>query len=118
MIKRLPPPGDNDQYTLVPYWVDECGHGLECYVCSFTVPFHPGQKIQRYDLHLFPQKFHGLEVCLRYGNEPHEYISPGGLGDFLVTAGINWSGQRPYYTAAQILRDKGVFDWSPRERTA
>ncbi len=96
-----------------PKWKDGCEHGAEHYICTFTV-MDSSRGLNAYDLYLFPEHFFGTEVCIRYGDEPSQYISPGGLGQFLYTSGVNWKESPVYTQASQILREFGCFNWQPR----
>lgn len=106
-----------------PIYTDSCEHGPECYVCSIREFRHPHNKETEagkytyYDLYLFPQKHYGMEVCIRYGNEGSEYISPGSLMEFLAHANTTYhfTARDVYYLAAQIIRNKGTCIWTPRE---
>ena len=92
------------------YWIDHCKHGKEAYIGSFKV-FEAGDKLRTYDLHVFDTK-HGQEVCIRYGNEDYEYISPGSLGGF-----IKRSHMTPAYQAAcDLLLDKGDIKYIKRAK--
>lgn len=96
-----------------PVWQDHCEHGLDAYVCSFTVTRASGGVFtqKEYDLYLFDQPTMGTEVCIRYGNKDSEYISPGRLGDFMSSSG--W--HNPEYREAQrILKDLGTLTWTPK----
>jgi hypothetical protein len=100
-------------FTTTPYWKDSCEHGPENYVCSFTTLDHIGKKVEHFDLYLFAESFYGTEVCIRYGNEGHEYISPGGLLQFIRTAGQH-TFSSAYRKAAEILIDRGCAFWEVR----
>lgn len=99
-----------------PVFKDGCEHSPDCYVCTFRVlEIRSGNySYVNYDLYLFPQSFQGTEVCIRYGDKPEEYISPGGLGEFMNTAGIHWADMVHYQRASLILRNFGCFAWTPR----
>lgn len=100
---------------LGPVWQDACEHGVDCYVCSFQVLKHDTKEIKKYDLYVFPNDYYGNEVCIRYGNEGHEYISPGGLAQFLMSAALHRGVLPEYSAAADILRERGKMTWEPRE---
>lgn len=114
----LPRNADRDaSYSIIdgPVWTDGCNHGAGCYVCSFTWLNHGSLILKKYDLYLFPQSWHGTEVCIRYGDKPSHYISPGGLGEFLMKANF---ADREYRVAARILSELGKTTWEPRPYTA
>jgi hypothetical protein len=116
MKLKINPTEEDAMLTLIdgPVWPDDyCNHGKDCFITSFEVANHNTHTIDKYDLYLFPDKFHGQEVCIRYGKEDNEYISPGGLLQFL---GYQQSPQHePNYTACQILRRYGNATWTPNE---
>ena len=86
-----------------PVFHDCCDHPAGSYVG--TVSFFDRDRRKALDVYLFPSHREGCppEVCLRYGNECHEYISPGGLFDFLCSARTLPS---PEYTNALALIDE------------
>jgi hypothetical protein len=95
-----------------PVWVDGCNHPKEAYVGSFkSLHFKPELREASYDLYVFDSPS-GQEVCIRYGNEPQEYYSPGPLVQFIQLAS-RWyeKAVRHYVDALEILKEKGVFSW-------
>jgi hypothetical protein len=105
-----------------PIWADACNHGKECYVCSFET-FHRSHDkaskevfLTQADLYVFPHKWYGHEVCIRTGNEGSDYISPGGLGEFLrhSNSPYHTTHRDEYDIAAQILIAFGTMTWEPR----
>ena len=103
-----------------PAWSDGCEHGAEYYVASFEVPracrHNKTYVEEKFDLYLFPDPHYGTEVCIRYGNEDSEYISPGGLGEFLQQANATWHYSRAdiYHYAAKFLLAFGKVHWERR----
>jgi hypothetical protein len=65
---------DNFKY---PYWQDGCKHKRSEFIGGFESYSRNDKIFKRYDLYLFKAKYYGTEACIRYGNEPYEYISPG-----------------------------------------
>jgi hypothetical protein len=61
-----------------PIFENHCNHSKESYVGSF---FFDGW----HDVYVFPNPRYDKigEVCIRYGNEGSEYISPGGITGFM-----------------------------------
>ena len=56
----------------VGYWFDGCEHPKESYVGSFSI------NTRKFDIYLYDDN--GKEkVCVRFGNEHHEYLSLGDL---------------------------------------
>lgn len=93
-----------------PVWTDGCNHPKEAYVGSFaSLHFKPELKQASYDLYVFDEPS-GQSVCIRFGNEPQEYYSPGPLMRFISTA--EWEGATPQYSdALQMLKAKGNLYW-------
>ena len=102
-----------------PLFEDGCCHAPETYVASFDVADfrrnENGKKeyfIEYYDLYAFPSHGGGTNLCLRYGNEDHEYLSPGPcLSYFMGVATRIDPPNPPYERALQILREDGAFKW-------
>ena len=97
----------------VPVFTDECNHGTDHYVGTIQVLRNhedykkTGGIFDCYDVYIFHSENY-QEVCLRYGNEPHEYISPGTLIDFIRAA----SNKMPhYYKAMQLILSRGKIRW-------
>lgn len=67
-----------------PRWKDCCEHAKESYVATFEI-WDKG-KCEVYDLYVFDQRGRS-EVCLRFGDEPGDYISPGNVGQLLGKRG-------------------------------
>jgi len=94
------------------YWIDGndvgCQHLHQYYVGSFvheelvlgsTMP-----RVEKLDIYVFPQSG-GDTVCIRYGDEGHQYYSPGSLIQFIQTASL--PGHTMYKDALQLIRTKG-----------
>lgn len=95
-----------------PVWTDGCDHPKGTYVGSFiTLHIKPEIRQAIYDLYVFNQPS-GESVCIRYGNEPQEYYSPGPLVQFVQLASRWWEDAAPHYVdALEMLKEKGVFSW-------
>jgi hypothetical protein len=89
-----------------PVWPDCCNHEAGSYVASFEV-CKSLDKLDRYDLYVFRHSKLGQEICIRYGRECSEYISPGSLGEFLTR-----NQHEPYTTAIRILLHFGRVTWT------
>lgn len=115
MNKRLLMKYSQDSHPTIvgPVWENGCEHGDDEYVCSFECADHPTKTVKKFDLYLFQDDLHGVEVCIRYGNKGHEYASPGDVGSFLMSA-ASWPQNQEYRIAAMILKECGLFDWKPR----
>jgi hypothetical protein len=91
-----------------PVWPDGCEHEAESYVASFQV-CRSLDRLDRYDLYVFRHKRYAQEVCIRYGKECSQYISPGSLGEFLTR-----NQHEPYTTAIRILLHFGRVTWQAK----
>lgn len=98
-------------YGLVdgPVWQDGCRHDKGSYVASFEV--WERKTLQTFDLYVFDERGES-SVCLRYGNEGGEYISPGDVGQFCRTS-FQVSATE-YRRAYEILQHLGTFHWKPK----
>ena len=92
-----------------PVWTDACEHGREHYIASFMVAkiMHHTRTVyhETFDLYLFPQKHYGTEVCLRFGDEPHQYASPGPLHEFMARRRY---ASDEYTRAIDIINELGL----------
>jgi hypothetical protein len=104
---------DIEGLTTTPFWKDECSHSADSYVCSFIVNRIHDNKVfdTKFDLYIFKQKYYGQEICLRNGNEPGEYYSPGSVTDFISR---NRFGTRWYRSVADLLCYIGNIKWELR----
>ena len=95
-----------------PIWPNGCEHEEGTYVASFEIFNFKQNKIDKYDLYLFQDRGSKCQhVCIRYGKEGSEYISPGDLGGFLARSdGV----YEPYATAVRILLHYGNVEWSKK----
>ena len=93
-----------------PFWKDECNHAPESYICSFIIErIHDKNVFEtKFDLYIFNQPYYGQEICLRDGNEPKDYCSPGSVTDYMIHYG-NASGLRR--NIASLLRHIGRIKW-------
>jgi len=92
-----------------PYFKDECNHGKKCYVGSKKYQAWSIGELEDYkiDVYIFTDS-QGQQVCIRYGDEPHEYVSPGSVCSFLLLVD---SGLQAYSEAYTVLRENGTFKW-------
>ena len=81
-----------------PKWMNECGHPAESYIGSFEY------RGEAYDVYVFDQR-DDQHVCIRYGNEPEKYYSPGRIQDFLR----NSTHLEIYQRAYKIISKHGGF---------
>lgn len=92
---------------------DNCGHGVDCYVGTFTyvdIWRDDGETRYKeiiYDVYVFEQQTTGAEVCLRFGDEGPEYLSPGPIHQFLMSC----QQSETYRRALDLLLKAGRFSW-------
>ena len=92
-----------------PVWDNGCGHKDDEYVGSFIIVGSLGDQ-EKYDLYVYTDKASGnAHGCLRYGNEGHEYLSPG-----CVTRMFQNTALPSYRAACEMLRNEGRFGWTKK----
>ena len=79
-----------------PFWEDGCQHGEDCYVGSFRT------ETEKIDVYLYTT-LRDHEICLRFGNDCHEYYSPGPLLQFL-NLDSNSEGERTIQAQQLLLQ--------------
>jgi hypothetical protein len=85
-----------------PVWTDGCNHDSAAYVGSFETL---GEK---YDLYVFSDEMYGNNVCIRCGNEPSNYASPGGIVGLIQGAQV---GMESYKDALELILSLGKIVW-------
>ncbi len=90
---------------------NRCGHLAEEYVGTISdVEKVNGEWMERfYDVYVFADKHFGHEVCIRYGNEPSEYLSPGTI-DMMVR-----STREIYRKTMSLIEEQGFFVYKRRK---
>ena len=74
------------------HFTDRCRHGEDSYVGSFV------HMNETYDVYTYEgQVPKGTHACIRYGNEGHEYMSPGPLKN------LNYGPSDSVYSKAREL---------------
>lgn len=71
-------------YTYKPVFDDHCEHGESAYIGSFDLVIRDSNNTFLegfYDVYVYDGN-RGSEICIRYGNEPADYISPGRIDQF------------------------------------
>lgn len=98
------------QYYATGYWSDGCEHPSDSYIGSFTID------TRKYDVYYFKDDFawNGKSVCIRYGNECHEYISPGTMENIKDII-AKYPYETVYMTAYSMILNKY---WSEHESMA
>jgi len=96
----------------VPKYTNHCKHDKESFIKTIEVieKVNGEWKENKYDVYVFNDKTFGPEVCIRYGNEPSEYMSPGPLLDFAKRA----HGLEVYERAFQAIRKNGIITYTKR----
>lgn len=65
----------------MPKFIDHCNHGADNFIGTIHVTEKDRQtgelKQVPYDIYIFEDATFGTEACIRFGNEPNEYLSPG-----------------------------------------
>ncbi len=97
--------------TNTPFFKDECGHPTASHVASFIIEgfFHANKDYERkIDLYVFKSDYDGQSLCLRTGNEPENYCSPGRVTDFIIN---NKNSNRNYRSICDLLTYLGRIKW-------
>jgi len=99
-----------EEYHYNKYWTNHCNHDEEGYICSYE-SIEPrmvdGKRIwieHKIDMYMYKDSC-GTEICLRYGEEPHEYMSNGNISY------LCWSKQEVKKKAIKILEELGDITW-------
>ena len=101
------------QYYATGYWRNTCEHNPNEYIGSFTID------TKKYDVYYFKStsscfSWNGKEVCIRYGNEDYEYISPGSM-EAIKSVITRFPYESVYTTAYSMILNKY---WSEHESMA
>lgn len=90
-----------------PVFSDDCEHDKNAYVGTIRVKDWRNDD-RKYDIYVFgdPQ-----DVCLRYGNDPPDCLSPGRLVRFLQSASRHGEEVPHYGLAASLLCHVGKIVW-------
>lgn len=87
------------------FWIDECNHGSETYIGSFKDSYNG--RYGQYDVYIFcdGSKSDKDGCCIRWGNEPSEYHSPGGVSGLIKF--VNENPEFTIYTKAlELIKGK------------
>jgi len=91
---------------------DHCGHGSKEYLGALDYPERkPELHFIRLELYIYEDTL-GQELCCRYGNEPHEYLSPGSIMEVLI-CDIKTAKRR---AIIDFLKAKGRVTWKQKEK--
>lgn len=101
---------EEDIISNVPKYIDGCKHGINSFVGSVQYYDLREIKLKWIDVYVFDQN-NRQHVCIRTGNEPEDYLSPGTVLDVLIS-GSKYNSLEVYkITAALIdLKFKVRFD--------
>jgi len=92
------------------HWENHCNHGDGCFIGSgnyILVHYKHEEPLKRWiDVDVYEDSI-GTSVCIRYGNEPSEYISAGLLADFMFSVNKN----EDYGQAWSIMRENGKLSY-------
>jgi len=97
----------------MPKFIDQCNHGIDNFIGTIhvTEKDHKTGELKQvpYDVHIFEDAIFGTEVCIRFGNEPDEYLSPGQI--------TNLTGRNmPVYEKAwRLIQAKGRLIYQRKE---
>lgn len=97
------------------HYKDACNHGTDCYVGSFTFldrwvdDGKAAYKSIKYDVYVYVSGGE-QEVCLRFGDDGPEYLSPGPLYLFLRSS----VSDELYEKAVALLVRAGRITWQRR----
>lgn len=92
-----------------PVWHDKCQHGIDSYICSFENIYNYNKELYKEMIDIYV--FGDSDICLRYGNEPHEYYSPGNIVNVYSFAHID----EKYNAVVKILNYFGKIVWKKNE---
>jgi hypothetical protein len=81
------------------HWYDACHHPTDSYVGSFSI------NNNKYDVYYFEGYTYDKEVCIRYGANCEDYMSPGSL-DNVKNITINFPQSTAHMTAYSMILDK------------
>lgn len=81
--------------TFERVWTDHCEHPEEAYIGT------TGGRREPHDIYLYMADGHA-RLCFRYGEEPHEYISPGSVRQ--VAAGVAADPEHSYASDLRVVR--------------
>jgi len=90
-----------------PKWPESCGHGG--YVGTFEAIENVVEGVKTYDVYVWADSHGYQEVCLRYGPEGSDYLSPGELVSVIQYA----ASRHRYARTVQLLEKYGKITWVP-----
>lgn len=97
--------------TTEKHFTDCCGHKDEEYVGTIETVERRDNTLQEvwYDVYVFADSVTGHSICVRYGNEPGEYLSPGDITMMMR------SNRAIYSLALSLIIEKGIFKYERRK---
>jgi len=83
-------------------WTDACDHPLDSFIGNYM--WHNGLGRVSWDIYIYPDR-DGPSVCIRYGEEDSEYISPGSLVTFTKSTKVmakQYATEKDTYVDAKV----------------
>lgn len=93
----------------MPVYTNHCNHADHEFIG--TIEAHqpsPNRTFKLYDVYVYAEGYHGHEVCIRYGNEGYQYMSPGPI-HYLAKM-----GSPVHKKALELICEKGRFIYERR----
>lgn len=87
----------------MPKYTNHCGHKDHEFIGTVVV-HNSKRKLQEYDVYVYANSRTGHGICIRYGEEPSEYLSPGTVIN-LARA----KSSEVYYDALSLIENECVF---------
>ena len=98
-----------EEYSMKKYWTNHCKHPKDNYVCSYESiqSTQDGLIEDKIDMYAHSDISLGETlICLRYGQEPHEYMSCGNV--LSVASGREEVKKK----AIRLLGYLGIYTWT------
>lgn len=96
----------------MPHYENHCNHADEEFVGTMEIvnKIKDQYVTSKFDVYVFADSYEGHHVCVRYGNEPEEYLSPGHVTN------IAKSEREIYQGALRLILEKGRFIYEKRRK--
>jgi hypothetical protein len=114
-VALLPEEPFEDDVDNKPHFRNEHNFKPHEYIGSVNVLERENGKLVQnwYDVYVFGPKGH---VSLRFGNEGHEYLSPGSVLDMLIAKARHEHELNAYGAALRLILDNGRVVYQPMKR--
>jgi len=110
----------SEEIEKTPHFPDECGHGMNCFIGSISYVERDMDKKtfeeKWIDVYLFKGTDGVQEVCIRFGEYPHQYYSPTNLFQFVSAAG-NPNTFPAYKKALALLYHEGYLTFHQKGKS-